>query len=226
MEIPSDRAVLDQLERMVSKFRARPHVEMEVRFGHKAPDGKFLVGVTYDYSKALYCAMTDELSVKQWSKIHERSFTYKYFEGSVRGCFAIGLTTTYHQINNLEDLDVFCPVRQHHLRFSLKEEVPLTKFVSHKPATSVRCSTRSTIEDNAWIYDFTKTVQGKTTEEACRSAYVITIELELNRDEHYLNQKSDREIAINFLGKARDILGRFNSMGNEESLHMEVVRGF
>lgn len=225
MELSSDAPVIEVLQELVAKFRANPNVEMEVRLGRHEGD-RFTPGVTFAYSSALYTDMTNQESVKQWTgKSDLTHFTYKYFDGGIRGRYAVDkdAKTEFHQIKKADTLDVQCPTRLYALRFALKEEIPMRSFQTASPATLVRCNSRSSIFHHPWTYDFTKTVQGRTTEEACQVPHTIMVELELTRDETYLAGNTNEEIAIDFLGKARDLLGRYSESGVEEPLRVNVI---
>lgn len=223
MEDPADAPVLEGLKRLLALYRADPHMEMEVRLGRIEND-QFIPTVAHDYAMALYKAMTDAESAKQWDASFDVKFTDKYFEGNVRGRYmSKDPNGVFHRIAKSDTLDVRCPQNLYALRFSLKSEEPLRGFKTSSPATLVRCSRRSTIRHGLWTYDFTQTVQGRTTDEACQSPFVIGVELELQRDETYLANTPDDTIAINFLGKARDLLGRFTHAGLEVPVPVEVL---
>ena len=219
MEIPSDKQILDSLVKMVQKFRDNPHMELEVRLG-KFIGNKFEPGVDFDYSKALYSAMTNEESLSQWdSHPSSCSFKYMYYPGSVRATYFFNKKAEFYEINRFDQpLDIECPKREYSLRFALKEEIPLKNFQTHEAATLVRVNTRCSILHNkVWSYDFSKVGSGNTADEACNNI-TINIELELHRNDEFLSKYDNSIIAVNLLGKARDLLGRFSSEGRYELL--------
>lgn len=224
MELPSDEKPLKILCAMVQKFRDTPHMELEVRLGTCKPK-EFHSGVSYEYILSLYKAMTNEESLPLWSSAPStQNFRYTYFDDNIRvAYFNTNQPAEYYQVRRIDPtLDMKCPIRPYGLRFSLKEEKPIDKIQVIEPAIKIRNLTRSSFQDGVWRYDFSKVGTGKTSEEACQNRS-YHIELELLRDEEYLKQNNNRQIALNILGKARDLLGRYSQDGVEEELTLNIA---
>jgi len=200
-----------RLTALVQRYRSSPHVELEVRLGTRSATGTFVPGVDFEYSTALYKAMTDEESVRQWSvKPDVANFRHMYFDGGLRGTYLPNGASHFVRIVREEDpVDAQCAIRPYGLRFGLKGENPAAPYQGVVPPSLVRVVTRVSFADGPWRYDFSKVGAGTTTEDACK-VHSIHIELELTRDNAFLSNTSDRMIAINMLGKARDLLGRFD----------------
>jgi hypothetical protein len=223
-EHQGDEAIIKVIDPMVETFRKQPHLELEVRLGiiHQ---NKFEAGVSYDYSSALYRDMTDPSSLGLWDLSPSISnFQYKYYQSKppgkalIRARYSVSEEPEYNQVSRLCVADIACSNRTYDLRVALKEEIPLKDWTTSEAATLVRVNTRCSIQHRkVWRYDFSKTGQGKTTEEAC-NGYTVMVEMELIRDDAYLNTHSNREIAINLLGKGRDMLGRYSTSGVRELL--------
>lgn len=217
MELPSDAEIVAALTQMVASARANPVLELEIRVGTFARPKGFIAGVSDAYSCELFAAMTNNVAWAVEPKM--RSFRYIYFDDNVRGMYSPdGSNPVFHRVRTVSTLDMACSVRDYGLRASLKEEVPLPNyFTVSKPAT-VRLNTRCSFGDAGWRYDFTKTAQGTSTETACQSQTVYMVELEFYRDEAYLEANTDAEIAVDLLGRGRDLLGRFNASEKREDL--------
>lgn len=224
LESPTDAVILDQLTNMVQQFRCNPHMELEVRLGVCSAQQDFDPNVTFEYSERLYESMTDKLSVSIWDAPPvERNYIYRYFgqqgkhQEVIRGTYGYDLVAPlFHRIRKVQILDMKCPGRFYDLRVSLKEEVPLENQDILSEADWVRLNSRLSFRHRGqWQYDFTKVGEGKTAFDACKHS-VLNVELELLRDASYLHRHSNRDIGIDLMGRARDLLGRFTFEGIEE----------
>lgn len=228
MELSTDDTILRKLSALVQKFRDDPYMELEVRLGIR-DEGIFVPDVSFEYFKALYTSMVNKESIDIWDTEPTKSdftyMTYKMPTCNVRGTYKINQPTEYFEVSKVgTPIDIKCPTRPFCLRFSGKREVPLANFSTYEKAEVVRINTRcSIVHEKVWRYDFSKVGVGRTTEEATKNNKSIHIELELKRDEEYLSKYDNRVIAINFLGRARDLLGRFNDREKEEKLELLLV---
>lgn len=237
LESPDDEPIVQALTPMVKEFRSNPHAELELRLGSITPQ-RFVSNVPYAVSKDIFQAMTTEQSLKQWDAPKKHGLTYRYYainekkrpspeEPFIRGVFA-GDVGTYYKITRKGVLDVSYQKKDSRsdrfdLRFSLKLEEPC----DHKDGEcyKVRTHQRFTIiHDKAWQYDFTKSSMGDTTEEACARSPLYSVELELLHHEEFLKKFTDRDIAIKFLGRGRDLLGRYevNTIGEVERVPISL----
>ena len=218
MECASDVPILRELEKMVHAFRSNPHLELEVRLGGVV-DGKFNAGVDERYSLDLHTSMTDSHSMHMW-KIHPmKHFVYKYFPNDIRGRYEQGVKTQFHRIIRRNAFSVVCRERKYALKFALKEEIPLpddTLIVDS--ANFIKINSRASLDIHGWRYDFTKVGQG-VNEDIARQSISHQIELEMM---HTNLPLSDSDIAITFLGRSRDMLGRYED-GQTQVLHLDFV---
>lgn len=231
LELPSDEQFLPQIIHLVKHVREHKNTELEVRLGTLVQK-HFEPGVTYEYSSALYHDMTDAVSRVNWSTAPSAChFAYKYYkipgvdsrEAQMRLKYMNGQTHEELRVRTVQTVDLACSSRVYDLRFAVKEEIPVPGWTTSEPSTWVRSNSRcSFVHDNRWRYDFTKTGQGTTSEAACRN-HTIMIELEFLPDPVYFTEHTDKEIALNLIGKARDLLGRYTQDGVRENLPLELV---
>jgi hypothetical protein len=218
---PGYEPILQQLVPLVTRWRADPTLELEARLGVYT-QRHFVTGVSPPFYQALYDALTDEPSLSQWDSVPvKHSFRYLYYPDNVRGQYNMVDPPVFCRVKRVQVVDVHCHNR-HDLRFSLKEERPLPRY--HPPKGSphkIRINTRYSLSDGPWRYDFTKTGMGATTQEACK-AFHIFVELEVQQSPA-LDAHNDREIAINLLGRAVDLLGRYSPVGVEEQLKLALI---
>ena len=218
MECSSDRPIIDRLEVMIRNFRANPDSELEVRIGELV-NNQFLAGVEDRYSLELHTAMTDPRCVSLWTVRPLIHFVYMHFPGDIRGTYQQGVKTRFHRINRQATFVVKCPTRKYALKFSLKEEIPLPDdTVIIEPSNFYKYNSRATLECDGWKYEFTKVGQGETSDVA-RQNISHQIELEMTHSQASLN---DREMAISFLGKSRDMLDRYQRGDVAEVMGLEI----
>jgi hypothetical protein len=199
MELPHDDVIIQKLQDLLKTYESVRHGELEVRLG-KFREGQFIPGVDYQYLNELYTAMRES---NLFDVLPIENFISKYF-GSVRGRFFLN-RSVYHQIKTVAQVDVLCENRPYDIRFSLKQEIPTAPV--HHVAHWVRVQTRSPLTyDKRWRFDFSKVGEGTSTEEACRIAKNTSFHIELEITPP--NQQYETN-AILWLGRARDLLGRF-----------------
>lgn len=217
MEMESDEHIIVKLQDMIHKFRRNPNLELECRLGRV--QDTFKAGVTYEYVNKLKNAMESSGSFQ----VTKESFKYAYH--SIRGkqirvkySALSDEKTRVEQLYQGQKINISCPRRLYGFRIASKEE-HLMQEVPQTPPQKVRICTRYSLKlkNSPWIYEFTKSAEGKTTEDACGSPLSFMVEMEIQHSD-YWEPYSDRDLAIEMLGKARDLLGRFDSHKEEQCL--------
>lgn len=225
-ERPDDEAILAKIEQQVHEWRLTPHMELEVRLGTVMDDGDYKACVSHADSGRLFKAMTDPKSLAQWDKKPDRiHFWYKYYPMAepvaynedeyhppyIRGQFFSDKEPVYHIImKSKRVLDLRCVDRPYDLRVSLKVERPIEVKDQVWNATGCKVVDRYTIKHgDQWTYDFSHVGYGKTPEDACKN-YQFEVEMEASREANAA--QSDRTWAVELLGRARDLLGRYEEI--------------
>lgn len=217
MELESDEHIIVKLQDLIHKFRKNPNLELECRLGKIQET--FKAGVSHEYLEKLASAMESSglftLKKEQFKyayhTINKKQIRVKYSPMSEE-------KVRTEQIRQGEKLNIMCPRRLYGFRVASKEEI-LLDSPPNTPPQKVRICTRYSLKlkNSPWLYEFTKSAEGKTTEEACGAPLTFMVEMELLHSDSW-SPYSDREIAIEMLGKARDLLGRYDSQGEEQCL--------
>ena len=206
---------------MINTFRREPHLELEARLGKIHEGRDFRAGMSESYSRKLHSDMTDASTYGVWKNVHPlRNFEYKYFPNDVRARYEVGVPTEFHRVVRRAFFVVVCLKRSCAIKFALKEEIPLPADTQTlEPFSHIRLNSRASLEMSGWRYDFTKVGEGKAKEQACeRLSYQI--ELEMLKSE---STKTDHQLAVQFLGLTRDLLGRYDDYGRPDDLHLSKI---
>lgn len=223
-EQPSDKHLVERLKPMIDLFRKDPLIELECRLG--VLDGRFKAGVSKEYIQSL-------LNVVMKSPLFEteepKTFFYAYYSRGIRAKFEPD-TEDFPRIERLERLDhavVTCNKRLCCFKIGVKRETPVDRLPCEAPHTIRMCKRQSaTVKGTPFVYEFTTTVQGKTKEDACSksaSQYEYMIEIEVQHSD-YFNLYTSGNIAVELLGKTRDILGRYDAHEKLEDLPLMLQK--
>lgn len=219
--------VFAAVERLVSRFRADASLELEVRLVAKQnSNGKASVSAKYFLACLKKWLETWSHQVNHpdqkpvFSRFQNRHhFLSQFFEGNVRGRFAVSSPPEYVQTQKIDSVDVHCPNRDYFLRFVVKQERPLLRYKPRTAPTFVRCHERWTFvgQHPGWRFDFTKVCSGEDKQTACSTPPEYEIELEVLRTDN--DRWSSLELATRFVELSVDLLGRYQPRtGKRENL--------
>jgi hypothetical protein len=217
--------IVDSLIPLIEEFKRDPNLELEGILGVFGSN-KFVTGVDFNYFKALYGSCSPEgKDFNIWSKPEEKlHFASYYYKDSVRGRYNVKDRPVFVRKVSKNRLNLNCKQRLYDIRINLKEEKPLQNYCAKDIPEYVRLHERwSFIYKDVWRYDFSKVSSGATKELACASQPVFEVELEILRNHNYLNNISNRDLAINLVEKLTDLLGRFDIDHNSLALSLDIL---
>ena len=226
MELPGDHALLSHLTSLLALWRQQPaHRYLRVRLGTLV-ETAFSVGVSHTYAATLYDAMTNAESLSQFDGVPRRdNAVLKYFTPTLRQKYCFGTTLT-QKVTTVGSRVLRCVNRMYDLQVELVEEEPCRpqNLPPQRLAIDVRLQSRLILsqQHDRWQYQFCKMGSGPTAEEACHNITVM-IDLAFHPEDTFWTTACDlTPLAIELLGRARDLLGRYNSHGQREALPLEL----
>ena len=201
--------VAKNIEPFIDFFKKNPLLELEGSLGVVGGVG-FTSGVEFEHFKSLFSA----LSSSDWSPCVKSQFASFFHSNSVRATYNARDKPVFIRKTPVHKVDFVCGGRNYDLRVSLREERPVASQGIRDP-THVRLHERwSFVYKEAWRYDFTKVASGPTKELACQSQPVFEIELELLRNDTFLQSLTTPQLAVHIVEKLIDLLGRFDQYHN------------
>lgn len=218
--------IIQKVAALVDTFKASADCELEGSLGTIQPTN-FVTGVDFTHFEQLHktFAARTELgeSADIWRTTNTGShYLLCYYNDDIRGQYVPGQPPVFTRKKRIHKLDITCSERPYDLRINLKREESVADYIVRDPPLYVRFVERwSFIYKQRWRYDFSKTVSGKTKEQASRAAPVLEIELELLPNNNFVQDTSSIDIARHIVEKLTDLLGRFQG-GHKETLSLSL----
>lgn len=199
---------------LIDAFKQNPNLELEGSLG-VLTEGNFKSGVDFKYFQSIHSIFTYENPTKPkvWSSVEPKShFASFFYKGNIRGRYTAKTPPDIVQKTTVANIDIGATDRHYDLRVSLKEEIPLKSHIVTQVPEHVRLHQRwSFVYKDAFRYDLTKVASGQNKESACLSPPVFEVELELLRNQTFLNSNSSEQLAYHIIQKLIDLLGRFDT---------------
>jgi hypothetical protein len=201
-----EKKFLKKLENFIEKYRNVENVEIEARFG-TISNQKFVPALT----KEQFLEIIKNLnSYKAWSKIiHPKLRQTRYYSDGIRSLSWHDSPCVYQIVEHLENIDFEPKDRQICVRFSAKREIPLEKIPNEEPKFIREVYRGFYYYKDTFEYCISKCTEGKNVEDCSKKENTFELEIEIKN----LNQKN---LALSFFGKAMDIVGRYNSLGENQ----------
>ena len=214
-------SVYEKMGALVSSFRDHPHSELEVTFNDTTIEG----GVKFTVFKELFDSLCKATLRGIVFENPQQAIIDYFYEGDVRCRYVAGRSPVCVRKTRMDRCDMHCPQRPDmSIRANLKNEEPMEmKLIPDSPPTHVRLQERWVFSiDGRFEIVLSKVVGGKDKQDACDKDPTFAVELEMQRNVQFLQDKTDTEIARSFLCKALDLCGRYK-YGKEETLDMTVA---
>lgn len=216
-----DQDLIHIVQQLLQRSADTHHAEVEVRIGRFRQE-RFQPGIDFDDFRELLDAFHRSPS-GTWKEQHDKRHVIDFFyPGGVRARHSVRSPPKIIKKTTRQYIDIACTNRQYDIRFSLSIEEPV-------PATSqspefLRLKENwqfihAPSKEDLLIYDFAKTVQGKTKEQACKTKPIYEVELEVTPP-----TKTDRKTASDLLEKAKDLLGRYDQNGQKVPVQLKFKK--
>jgi hypothetical protein len=161
-----------ELERLVSRYRHQPNVEIELRLGWQRPD-KFDTDIGQTYYDAIRHAIRDSFAPSEITHVHVyrnmRMITDKH-----------GNVLDVHKKVKLETIDFLLKGTPFDVRLSVCNEIPVRRPPPFHVFTPLRSRSRLSWTHNEWTYDLTCVTRMHLDNEFSETLMAYEFELELN----------------------------------------------
>jgi hypothetical protein len=210
----SDR-VVSSLEEAIDVWKVSPHTELEIRLDSVSP-------LSYEMFREQLgrCAGTGKwgpkVEAKFLSAFSKRDATR---ESSVRTRFSTETEPVSEIVRSVIRISVTCPTRSSSIQFSVKEEIPTATDFGCTDHYMIRVHDRLTVTyDKNWLYSAEDVRTGHDKDNIETSIPEYSVEIEISP---HLKHTPTPELARLMIGRACDLLCRFDEFGNREELTLE-----
>jgi hypothetical protein len=210
---PEDHsALLDVIE----LWKSQEHIELEIR----------VENVGKSYFEAFREQLEKVAGKPRWSPIKHETFLSVFSgrdparESSVRTRYWADREPVSESVRTVARLRYNCPTRGESIQVSVKEEkpVPTDYGVDHY---MIRAHERSTVAyDTNWYYSIQDVRQGSTKDNLQTCAPEYNVEIELG---DALKTVESAELARLILGRASDMLRRYDETGREDAIQIALT---
>jgi hypothetical protein len=156
-----------EIHRVLEKHVAKPHVEIEVRFGWKK-DTYFDTNIQREFYQNIY----QHLDSPSFHKLEEQSGVYVW--KNLRIVKMNGNIVSVHRKRLVERVDLALEGTPYDIRLSVCQEIPVRYDATHlQHATLIRERSRTSFRYKMWSYDMTRVYIPRSDE------HVYEFEIEL-----------------------------------------------
>lgn len=215
-----------QMELMVNTFRKHHFTELELLIVQQ----NLPHGVAFETMKRMYDTLVHASTNGVFRNKPKATYIDYFYRSNVRVRYTTGHKhPVYIRKTPLARVDMECIQRPgFYMRFNLKDEAPVRKYVADDEPILVRLiEAWDFVYKDRFTYTIKKVATGTDKQDACKQKPSYEIEVELHRNTDYLENTDDSTIAHSFIGKAIDILGRWNNQTKtQDSLVIELRNVF
>lgn len=219
---------MEELQSYIERFRKDPYLELEMRLCSKSSDT-----LSKDKFYELYDLLMSSYAKGIFEHNGRQTYADMFYENGIRQRVVIGIPSVVQKAEAAPKLIANCPQRDEYtFRFTLKSEIP-EEQIEYDPGVLEPFNIKTAVPhfmrlQQVWSfvykqhfeYSLKKVVSGKNKEEACVQEERYEVELELLRNQAYLDSKTNEEIAMSLIEKSLDLTKRFNEQNVAEKLIM------
>ena len=210
---PEDHSALVEL---IELWKSGSEIELEIR----------VENVCKSYYEAFRDQLTKVANTPRWGPKRHETFLSVFSgrdparESSVRTRYWADREPVSEIVRTVARLRYACPTRPESIQVSVKEETPVHTEYGVVDHYMIRAHERITVSyDSKWHYSVQDVRQGSTKDnlETCAPEYNVEIELD-----DALKVVESTEIARLIIGRASDMLRRYDETGREDPLQLNL----
>lgn len=216
------------MQELIAAFREHDDYEFEMCLCTKTNPEEKKHELAEESAFSMLKVLTESAGKGHFTMSSQVFVDYFYEQGAIRHrCFVKTDDISHKSAQTIRKtrvgrLEATCPERDFMFRFNLKREQPIFDFDTIKAGKPYFVRVQQEwqfVYKSAFLYTIKKVQAGGTSKHECLQQPVhFEIEIELLRDQTYLNSHDDAQLAESIVQKSLDLCGRFKANNRMEKL--------